>query len=182
VVLNTSELIRRILAGDKDEFRHLVAAFQDRVYSLLMRQTGDAAVSHDLAQEVFVRAYRHLASYRGDAEFTTWLTRIAINVANNWFSSRPYKERNRTISLDFEKYKESGEQQEAVLDEADAAMIRDAVAALKPHYREVVALCSFEGKSYAEAADLLGIPIGTVCSRMNKALCLMRTMLKEGKI
>jgi len=168
-------VIRDVLSGKRDEFRHLVDRHKERVFAMIMRQVGDRQVARELAQEVFVRAYVGLRRFRGDATFSTWLTRIALNVSSSYFTSRRFKDQKRFASLD----EQIAEQhiappgEEVFTDEA-IAQLQHSLTALKQIYRDVIVLCIFERKSYEETAEILQIPIGTVSSRMNKAFGLLR--------
>jgi len=179
-LIDDRAIIKRVLAGERNEFQHLVTAYQERIYAFLMRQTGDAATARELVQDTFIRAFRHLGSFRGQSSFETWLTRIAINVAHSWFSSRRYKELKHSVPLNVEHYQETPNEpeQEGQYSNDEMCELKEAVAFLKPIYREVVMLCFFDGRTYAQAANMLGIPEGTICSRMNKALQLLRRKLK----
>jgi RNA polymerase sigma-70 factor, ECF subfamily len=90
------ELVRRVQAGDKSAFNVLVLKYQHRVLKLVSRFVSDAAEAEDVAQEAFIKAYRALASFRGDSAFYTWLYRIAINTAKNALVS------NRRRPVDFD--------------------------------------------------------------------------------
>jgi len=164
-----SEVIARVLKGAKEDFRILVSRHQDTLYRMLLRQTGDSAVSHDLAQESFLRAYTKLGTFRGDSLFSTWLTRISINLANNYFASKEYRERRRKIAA------EPGNSGPDVAHlEQRLLLLREFIAELKPKYREVISLCGLEKKSYEEVALILNIPIGTVRSRLHEARLQLR--------
>lgn len=197
VVVNTEpgseeserETIMRVLAGERDEFRHLVRAHQQQVFAVLYRQVRDAEVASELAQETFLRAFKHLKSFRSEAKFSTWLTRIALNVANSFFSSRQYREHRRSVELDATKLGEEGRLEVAEegglikkhQDEVLLNRLHLAIPKLKPHYRDTFVLVAVEGKSYEEAARILEIPVGTVRSRLNQARLLLKDLLlREG--
>ncbi len=172
-------LIEKVLAGRRDEFRRLVLAYQGKVFSMIMRQVANNAIAEELAQESFLRAYRNLHKFRGEAKFSTWLTRIALNTTNNYFASREYRERMQREDFTKAQLKiaapEASEKHSA---EARFEKLRQCVCELPQRYREVVVLCSYENRTYQEAADILGIPSGTVASRMNKAFSLIRDKMK----
>ena len=169
--------IKRILSGQRDEFRFLVDRHQDYIYAMIMRQVGEAHIARELTQDTFVRAYRNLSSFRAEAKFSTWLTRIALNLCNNYFKSARYQRRQREVTLSHsakrsvEMAQEIEEQREQ---EHDLIILEQHVHSLKAIYREVVVLCCFENKTYEQTAEILEIPLGTVCSRMNKAFQLLR--------
>jgi RNA polymerase sigma factor (sigma-70 family) len=97
-------LIRRIVAGEKDLFRSLVDAHKGMTFSLIMRQVNNRAIAEELTQEIFVKAYLNLSRFRGDSKFSTWLTRIALNHCNTYFSSKAYKESMRADIFEPEKH------------------------------------------------------------------------------
>lgn len=169
-----AEIVRGARKGSRDDFRLLVLAYQDRIFSLIMRQVRDHAAAKELAQDVFLRAYRGLPSFQERSSFSTWLTRIALNVANSYFSSRRFKERQRTTFLDPQKFDGFPVTCEEPSPEESLQKLQGCIHKLKTLYRDAITLCFLEGKAYAEAAEILEIPAGTVASRINKAFQLLR--------
>jgi len=168
-------LIKQIVSGEKEEFRILVSRYQNQIFAMIMRQVADSATAEELTQETFLRAYKNMSKFRFQSQFSTWLTRIALNLTNSYFSSRRYKERIRTTSLDMEKYeKENDAAENDGFDKSAIEKLRAVIQTLKPKYREVLVLCALENNSYAEAAGILEIPLGTVRSRLNKARLLLK--------
>src|SRR5262245_54454252 len=94
------DLIARVIAGDRDSYREIVERHQDRVFAMLMRQTGSRELAEELSQEVFIKAFFNLKSFRFESSFGTWLVRIALNTSHTYFSSRRFKSQRRTESLD----------------------------------------------------------------------------------
>ena len=178
------ELIRRIVQGERELFRELVSRHKDMVYSMIMRQIADHTTAEDLAQEVFLKAYTNLHRFRGDAQFSTWLTRIALNTTHSYFQSRRYKERRRSESFEpvFHDRAElaSHSAEEETVTAAQKEQFRVALATLHPRYREVIVLIGLEGRSYESVAETLAVPIGTVRSRLSKARELLRTYIEQG--
>ena len=169
------KIIRLVLNGAKEEYRHLVHAYQEQVYLLILRQVGDEPTARDLTQEAFVKAYVHLRTFQFESSFATWLIRIALNGTNSYFSSRGFKERLRSVSM--EQLSDATQRALAepkALDDHSIRQLQKALGALPAKYREVLALCALEQKTYAEAASILEIPVGTVRSRLNKARHLVR--------
>ncbi len=170
-------IIRSVLDGDRDQFRHLVVRYQTLVFSMIKRQVGDPEIARDLAQETFIRAFRALDSFRGDALFSTWLTRIALNISRSYFNSRQFKERVKTTELDHRS--ENDPTPQPIPDQVRwtpeaLEQLRQAIGQLKPIYREPIVLCFLERKTYSETAALLRIPAGTVCSRISTGLQQLR--------
>lgn len=169
-------LIQAVLAGDHNQFESLVSRYQQLVFGMIKRQVRDEMIAKDLSQETFLKAYRGLKNFRNYSTFSTWLTRIALNVTNSYFSSRRYRESLKNVDLDSTHMLsltthaplETGIHNSAVL------LLQQCIGALKPKFREVIVLCALEGKTYQEAAEILQVPTGTVCSRMNTALTQLR--------
>lgn len=168
-------LVERFLGGDAQAFEILMDRHYDRINRLAWRIVGDGAAAAEIAQETFVRAYRALSRFRGTAAFRSWLYRIAVNLCLTHVRRRP----GSVVPLDTVAAA-SADADPASRFEAEhrRAMVRDAVDALPAHYRIVIVLSSVEGLSYREIADLLGIPLGTVKSRINSAKQVLKTSLR----
>jgi len=172
-ILDTSEVIDRVLSGDVDAFADIVEAYEQQIFAMIMKQVGKRELVEELSQETFIRAFRFLKNFKQDSKLSTWLTRIALNTTRSYFSSKRFKQSQLSECL--EKAPElKSSYDETAQKEHNMNKVRVAVASLKPKYREVVTLHSFEGKSYAEISEILSIPVGTVGSRMNYALGLIR--------
>jgi RNA polymerase sigma-70 factor (ECF subfamily) len=167
-------LIRRIQAGEHECFRVLVDAYKDRIVSLAYRQTGDRAMAEDLAQEAFVKAFRSVNRFRFDSSFRTWFTRIALNVMNSYFTSRAFKERALTQAYDADAYEGFLRREASQFEKEDLSLVRSLLTQLDSKFRDAVVLVLVEGWTYEEAAKVLGVPIGTVSSRVTKGIALIR--------
>lgn len=170
-----SEVVGSVLAGNRDDFTVLVRNHQSRIYSMIRRQVGEEQVAEELTQDVFASAYRALSGFRSEAQFSTWLTRIALNRTNTYFTSFAHRQRKNAVPIK-EFHLLSGdfsESQENSTDE-DLVRLQETLGKLKSIHREVVILCCIENRSYDEAAEILQIPVGTVGSRLNKAFQQLR--------
>ena len=183
------QLVCVILAGDHNRFEELVYRYQDMIFGMIKRQIRDEGIARDLSQETFLRAFKGLKGFRNYSTFSTWLTRIALNVTNSYFSSRRYRENLKNVALDMSHLKGTVPPEPVAETDTRAAsihLLQRCIGELKPKYREVVVLCSLEGKTYVQAAEILQIPVGTVCSRMNTALTKLRHQFTrhsmEGKL
>ncbi len=168
--------IREVLSGNADAYRHLVAAYKDRIFSLTLRMVGDRSVAEELTQEIFVKAYSNLTSFRFEASYSTWLTRISLNHISNYFESRSFIQQKQTVSFDpvsHDRPIDNPSSNPPILQ-----AFRSALEDLKPAYRDVLVLCVLEDKSYEETAAILDIPIGTVRSRLNRAREQVRQLLE----
>lgn len=170
------ELVRRVQAGDQTAFNLLVLKYQHRVLKLVGRFVNDQAEAEDVAQEAFLKAYRALASFRGDSAFYTWLYRIAINTAKNALVSQ----RRRPVDFDLDlqdpeqydrhaKLKEADTPEGVLLTDEIRAVVEEAMAQLPEDLRTAIVLRELEGLSYEEIAEAMDCPVGTVRSRIFRA-------------
>lgn len=165
-----NEIIRSVLAGNKDFFGDLVTRHQDRVYRVCLAVLRDPHEAEESAQDTFVRAYRALASFRGDSAFTTWLTRIAINTSRSRLRRLKLK---RFLSLD--ALREKGSFAEPVAPPDDPhAKARALLASLPESDREIILLKEVEGLDYKEIASTLGISVEGVRGRLKRARLRLR--------
>ena len=176
-------LVQRTLAGDQRAFELLVIKYQRRVERLIGRMVRDVDLVPDIAQETFIRAYRALAQFRGDAQFYTWLYRIAVNTAKKQLmelkrdplvfpSQMKSTDEDETSSLERELNASvaDNETPEAVLASKEIAQaVNAAVDALPEELRMAITLREMDGLSYGEIAQALDCPIGTVRSRIFRA-------------
>lgn len=171
-----SQLVRRAQKKDLVAFEQLVLLYQDRVYVLARRLAGDPLDAEDLAQEVFIRAYRSIHAFRGEADFGTWLHRIAVNL---WLNSRR-KTAVAVISLDEpvvttegtmrrEVPTLDGEPEKLLLDRELGEVLQQALEGLPKEQQAVLVLRELEDYTYEEIAALLSCSLGTVRSRLSRA-------------
>jgi RNA polymerase sigma-70 factor (ECF subfamily) len=168
-------LVARFQRGDEDAFDELVEKHRRRVYSLVCRLACPAEAD-DLAQEVFIAAYKALPNFRGDSAFSTWLYRIAVHVCSHHLRKR----RLDTTDLDEEHLdldRDHDPERSAISSEL-TERVRDAVGKLPYKLRLVVVLRDLHGLSYEEMAQVLGCPIGTVRSRLHYASQRLATVLR----
>jgi RNA polymerase sigma-70 factor, ECF subfamily len=171
-------LIAACAQGDRDAFRELFLLYQDRVYSIALHYTGDHAAAMDIAQDVFVKLFSNLASFRGDSAFETWLYRMVANCCHD-----RHRKHRRLVALDESRLPEPGDRatEEAQRNQI-SRQVQQMVARLPEELRMTVVLRYTEGLSYEEIAAVLGCPGGTIASRLNRAhkeLASRLTHLKE---
>lgn len=144
----------------------------------MFKQVGNPIVAEELTQETFVRAFRGIKGFRFDARFSTWLTRIALNQSKSYFRSRRFKESSKNERYDEYSHDQiSGADTEAALMEAESLRrLQRAILRLPTRYREVLVLCALEKKSYEEASQILGVAVGTIRSRLNRARHQLKDM------
>ncbi len=171
-----------VRGGETERFAELVRRYQDRVYGMALRFTGRTEDAEDLAQEVFLAAYRGLAGFRGESKFSTWLYRIAWNRAADWLRSsrRPGR---RTAPLEEAEEIADGQAgpQEDLLGSEDRRSLVQAIAGLEEGYRVVIELQYFQGLGYEQMAAVLDVPVRTVETRLYRARRLLRLRLSGGR-
>ena len=175
-------LIADTLAGRTAAYGELVRRYQDRLYNTVARVVDNADDAHDVVQETFVSAYVSLGSFKGESEFYTWLYRIAFNTAVSW-----RRRKRPTVSLDAGRDSDNPTHPQDCSDEAhpgaalerseEVSKLMAALARLSPEHREVLVLKDIDGLKYEEIADVAGIPIGTVRSRIHRARLELRDLL-----
>jgi RNA polymerase sigma-70 factor (ECF subfamily) len=171
------QLVERVRDGDKRAYGLLVEKYRRKLMRLLSRMVRDPDEVEDIAQETFIKAYRALPQFRGDAAFYTWLYRIAVNTAKNYLSS---KGRSITALSDHGLNDEDepderlmaqdiSTPESELLSKQVAYAVNEAVEALPEELRQAITLREIEGMSYEEIADAMACPIGTVRSRIFRA-------------
>ena len=171
------QLVARAQRGEKHAFELLVAKYQRRLLRLISRLVRDPAEAEDVAQEAFIKAYRALPQFRGDAAFYTWLYRIGVNSAKNFLVSQGRKAPTSTEKdVDEAETFDEGEQlrdintpESMLMSRQVAAAVNAAMDRLPEELRTAVTLREIEGLSYDEIADVMNCPIGTVRSRIFRA-------------
>jgi RNA polymerase sigma-70 factor (ECF subfamily) len=179
-------LVGECRRGDSRAFDELVRRYKDRIYNAAFRFLGNHEDALDLSQEVFVRAYRAIDSFEGNAKVSTWLYSIAMNLCRNRFRDGKRKGRNLGTSLEALQEHSSASSRLGIetFTPSDAAMTRELESVLQvcldelpDHYRMAFVLRTFEELNYEEIAEVMGCPAGTVKSRLNQARRMLRDRL-----
>lgn len=177
------DLVAAAAGGDLDAFEKLVQRHQTRLVGYLRGLTNTEADAEDLAQEAFLRAYRSLKGFRGTSSFRTWLYQIATNAFRNWLEKRRNQAPVNAGSIDApppgmdEPVEPMGDENpEARHVQRDA--IDRALAQLPADQREAVLLRDVEGFEYREIAEQLGVPLGTVESRIFRGRARLKELLR----
>lgn len=171
------QLVERVREGDKRAFGLLVEKYRRKVIRLLSRMVRNPDDLEDIAQETFIKAYRALPQFRGDAAFYTWLYRIAVNTAKNHLVSRG--KAMRTVSDHAVNDEDEPDErlvaqdistpETELLSKQVAIAVNQAVDSLPEELRQAITLREMEGMSYEEIAEYMACPIGTVRSRIFRA-------------
>lgn len=163
-------LVARAQTGDKAAFAAIYRLHHRRVYAVCVRMAGDRALGEELTQETFVRAWQQMHNFRGEARFSTWLHRVAVNVVLTW------QRKHRTWA---ERRRPEHEIPELPVHESpgEARDLEAAIAALPDRARQVFVLIDVEGHTHEETAAMLGVAVGTSKAQLFRARELLRGML-----
>lgn len=185
--LSDEELVARARKGDRPAFAHLVDRHRVSVFNLTFRIVGNREDAEEAAQDVFVRAYRSLDRFRGDARFATWLYRIAVNVSLS--SARRSRRDLSTSSLSEPEDGDDGLPMQIPDTSANPAerfeqaefreQVRSLVSALPPIYSAVISMYHIQSLSYDEISEALELPIGTVKARLFRARAALRNLVSR---
>lgn len=170
------ETIEACRRGDRDAFRALFESYQDRVYSIALRYTGDRAQALDIAQDVFVKLLKSMGDFRGESGFETWLYRLVVN---RCLDQRRSARRWIALVEGFFGRSNAASALDDLLRSEMRERVQGAVAMLAPEQRIVVVLRYTEGLSYDEIARITGVSPGTVASRLNRAHKFLEKRLKR---
>lgn len=169
------ELLARARDGNTQAYSQLVEIHQDRIYGLIFRMVREQTLAEELTQDVFIKAFRNLSSFRGDARFSTWVYRIAVNVCHDQRESATARNRAKETSLDSPEMSQvdfpapRSRPDEAMESDEVAAGFENSLASLEPMYREAFLLRHQEGLNYGEIAQILGITISNAKVRVHRA-------------
>lgn len=169
-------LIRRCQQGDTDAFGVLVKRYAGRATGAAVALVGNRPDALDVSQEAFVRAWRHIGSFRGQSTFFAWYSRILRNASMTWLRRR---HNCRDVELVHDWSVPAGEADPAVLAEQNdqKRQLWQAILKLPTKHREIIVMRHFQDLSYREIAEVLEIPVGTVMSRLHSARQSLRTQL-----
>lgn len=187
--LSDEQLVQQFLAGDEKAFEDIVIRYEQKVYQMAYRLCGNADDAGDLAQEAFLKVYRYLSQWRGQAAFSTWLYRIVTNT----FLDEMRKRKRRpavVVSLDSNIATDEGEivrefpsseagPEEEYLRRELQQVVLQALASLAEDYRIVLTLRDIQGHTYEEIAEITELNLGTVKSRISRARTALRKKIVE---
>lgn len=183
--LSDDQIIERTLAGETDAFSLLVRRWERPIYGLSLRMLGREEDARDVCQETFIAAFRNLRKFRGDAKFSSWLYRIALNACHSRLRkhggvSEQSLDQEDDDGRKFELADASAEAaSEQMQRDQRASMVRKALQALPPEMRQVIVMKEYEEMTFAEISDVLQIPVSTVKSRLYTGLQQMRARLES---
>ena len=174
----SAEIVAACRSGDRDAFRALYDIYKDRVYSIaLYFFHGDPAAASDATQQVFLKLMTSMVQFRGDAEFTTWLYRLVVNVCMD-AARRKKSDAVASDRSQLEMVPGAASQEDDYARAQMASSVRAAVSALPPKFRITVLLRYFEDLSYEQMAEALHCSMGTVASRLSRGHRMLAERLK----
>jgi RNA polymerase sigma-70 factor (ECF subfamily) len=170
-----AKLVRRAQQGDQRAFAELVERHQPRLFTLAARELGSAADAEDALQETMIRAWRALPRFRAEASFSTWLYRICLNAVADQRARRA-----RGSGVPLEDVLEPADPRDLIMERELSGELQRALAELDETYRTAVLLYDVLGRSYAEIAEVLAVPEGTVKSRIFRGRVELARLLGTG--
>lgn len=177
------QLVARAQAGETAAFEQLVAVYQRRIYAFALAFAGNEAEARDLAQEALIKVYRSIGSYRFQASFATWLYAIVRHEFLDFQKSRAARERAlcSPIEDEAERLYEAARAEEGLLRRDERRALWAALRRVPAAYRQVVVMFDVQGLAYDEIAQALGVPVGTVKSRLKRGRDALRSELFRGR-
>jgi RNA polymerase sigma-70 factor (ECF subfamily) len=180
------QLVSLSQSGDQNAFGLLVEKYQNRLYRLILRMIKNQSVVEDLVQESLIKAYRSIASFRGDSAFYTWLYKIGLNTARNYLYEKKHKlQIDSGIAIeDAENFSTAIDIHQAETPETElinkqiAKTVNDAIAVLPAELQTAITLREIEGLSYVQISNIMDCPVGTTRSRIFRARNIISEKLK----
>jgi RNA polymerase sigma-70 factor (ECF subfamily) len=173
-------LVEQSLGGNLDAFNRLVELYQDYLFALTVRVLADRDVAADAVQEAFFNAYRNLARFRGDS-FKSWISRIALNAATDVLRNRKRKPADPYPEWEDDAWQppadESASPERMAIARTRSRVIATALQQITPDQRTAIVLFDVEGYDYQEIADMTGVSLGTVKSRIHRGRLALRDLL-----
>jgi RNA polymerase sigma-70 factor (ECF subfamily) len=178
------ELVARSIGGDRDSFNQLIVRWERPIYALAYRTLGREEEARDICQETFLRAFRALPNFRGQAKFSSWLYRIALNLCRDWIRKErraPVVQPPEDVDLfDLAAAAEPSESIEDLVARKDLTrLVEKAMARLPEEQRTAILLKEYHGLTFQEIADLVGCPLSTVKTRLYQGLTVLRRELAQ---
>lgn len=179
----TAELVKALRKGDSQPFNRLVMLYQTGIYNLALNYLKVPEEAKDITQDIFITAYRSLSSLRDDSKFSAWLYQIAVNHCRNrlkklqrkgFFASRSLDNPEQPIHLS------NDDSPERLIEQEDRTrIVRKAIAAMPEAEKEVLIMRDLQEMTYGEISEVLGVPLGTVKSKLNRARNALKNKIKH---
>ena len=178
------ELVASAQAGDQESFNQLVSRWERPIYALAYRTLGREEEARDVVQDAFLRAYRGLRGFKGEAKFSSWLYRITLNLCRDWIRRQrraPVSQMPEDVDiLEAAAAREPSESIEDLVARRElSAVVEEAMALLPEEQRTAIILKEYHGMTFQEIADLQGCPLSTVKTRLYQGLTVLRRQLER---
>lgn len=179
------ELVARATAGDQDAFSQLVTRWERPIYALAYRTLGREEDARDVAQDAFMRAYRGLKGFKGEAKFSSWLYRITLNLCRDWIRKErraplvQVPEGTDAVDLADQQAAPSESVEDLVARREMSAAVQLAMADLPEEQRTAIMLKEYHGLTFQEIAEMLDCPLSTVKTRLYQGLSVLRRRLER---
>lgn len=174
-----AELVTRFKEGDKHAYAEIVRRYQHRVFTQCLRWMGDQQIAEEVAQDVFLALFRSLQNFRGDSQLSTWIYRVVVNHCKNRRLYRKRRAEDRHEPLEGDSQDDEKPQRQLAADQPDTdsltrkdeaeALLREGLEKLDEDQRAIIVMRDVEDMAYEEIADILGVPRGTVKSKLHRA-------------
>src|SRR5438445_6728484 len=184
--IDDEELVAKSIGGDADSFNELILRWERPIYALAYRTIGREEDARDVCQETFLRAFRALPGFRGQAKFSSWLYRIALNLCRDWVR----RERRTPVvqppeDVDLMEMAAAAGPSESIEDLVArkdlSRLVERAMSLLPEEQRTAIVLKEYHGLTFQEIADLVGCPLSTVKTRLYQGLTVLRRELAKSK-
>lgn len=185
---NEDKLIQDAKKGSKEAFEEIVKEYQNKIYTLCYRYTGNYEDARDLAQEVFIKVYRNIGKFEGRSSFSTWIYQVAGNTCKDYLR----KNKNKSeFSLDEEVFnkdedaftpqvlKDENTPETQYEEKEKISLLKDAVNRLNPEYKMVIIMREFQDLSYEEIARQTNTSVGTVKSRLSRGRSMLKNLFNQ---
>jgi RNA polymerase sigma-70 factor (ECF subfamily) len=184
VTATDEELVARCQAGDTECFNDLIRRWERPIYALAYRTIGHDEDARDVVQEAFLRAFRGIRAFKGEARFSSWLYRITLNLCRDWVRRQKraplVQPPNGVDATELADRLEAGDQVEDEVARRDLnRMVARAMATLSDEQRTAIVLKEYHGLTFQEIADVQGVPLSTVKTRLYQGLTMLRRELEK---
>src|ERR1051325_3734782 len=169
--------IQPLIEDDQQAFDELYQKYYERVYSICFRMTQNAFESEDLTQDVFIRLFQTIGSFRGESAFTTWLYRLTVNLVLMHFRKRKRRRDQINENGELQSYIVPGSQDPERMRIVDRILLSEVIAKLPEGYRQAIILHDIEGLEHKEIAEMRGRSVGTSKSQLHKGRAMLRELI-----
>lgn len=185
LTITDEELVARSMDGDADSFNQLIKRWERPIYALAYRTLGREDDARDVCQETFLRAYRAINGFRGQAKFSSWLYRIALNLCRDWMRRQrrtPTVQAPEDVDIaDLAAERGPSESIETLVGRRQLGRaVAAAMAKLPEEQRTAIVLKEYHGLTFQEIAEMQGVPLSTVKTRLYQGLSVVRRQLEKG--